>query len=43
MERFTAGWFENLLLQQWIPAMPEVQAKLERGLNSLSRFLNRRM
>ncbi len=31
MERFTAGWFENLLLQQWIPAMPDVQAKLERG------------
>ena len=31
LERFTAGWFENLLLQQWIPAMPEVQAKLERG------------
>jgi len=31
LERFTAGWFENLLLQQWIPAMPDVQAKLERG------------
>jgi SAM-dependent methyltransferase len=31
LERFTAGWFENLLLQHWIPAMPEVQAKLERG------------
>jgi 2-polyprenyl-3-methyl-5-hydroxy-6-metoxy-1,4-benzoquinol methylase len=31
LERFTNGWFENLLIQQWIPAMPEVQAKLERG------------
>jgi len=31
LERFTAGWFENLLLQQWLPAMPDVQAKLERG------------
>jgi SAM-dependent methyltransferase len=31
LERFSAGWFENLLLQQWIPAMPGVQAKLERG------------
>lgn len=31
LERFSAGWFENLLLQQWIPAMPDVKAKLERG------------
>ena len=31
MERFTMGWFENLLTQQWIPAMPDVQAKLETG------------
>jgi 2-polyprenyl-3-methyl-5-hydroxy-6-metoxy-1,4-benzoquinol methylase len=31
LERFTAGWFNNLLLQQWLPAMPEVTAKLERG------------
>ncbi|MGH9256731.1 MAG: class I SAM-dependent methyltransferase [Vicinamibacterales bacterium] len=31
MERFTMGWFEHLLTQQWIPAMPEVQAKLETG------------
>ena len=31
MERFTAGWFENLLLPVWLPAMPDVQAKLERG------------
>ena len=31
MERFSMGWFENLLTQQWIPAMRDVQAKLERG------------
>ncbi len=31
MERFTAGWFENFLLQEWLPAMPAVQEKLERG------------
>lgn len=31
MERFTAGWFENFLVPVWIPAMPEVQAKLEQG------------
>jgi 2-polyprenyl-3-methyl-5-hydroxy-6-metoxy-1,4-benzoquinol methylase len=31
MERFTAGWFENLLLQEWIPAMPRVRAALEQG------------
>jgi SAM-dependent methyltransferase len=31
LERFSAGWFENLLLQQWIPAIPEVEGKLKRG------------
>lgn len=31
MERFTKSWFENLLTQVWIPAMPDVQQKLERG------------
>jgi len=31
LERFTAGWFENLLIPVWLPAMPQVQAKLERG------------
>jgi 2-polyprenyl-3-methyl-5-hydroxy-6-metoxy-1,4-benzoquinol methylase len=31
LERFTAGWHENLLLPVWIPAMLAVQAKLERG------------
>ncbi len=31
MERFTGGRFENLLLPEWIPAMPAVEAKLEAG------------
>jgi 2-polyprenyl-3-methyl-5-hydroxy-6-metoxy-1,4-benzoquinol methylase len=31
MQRFTDTWFENLLLQVWLPAVPDVQAKLERG------------
>jgi 2-polyprenyl-3-methyl-5-hydroxy-6-metoxy-1,4-benzoquinol methylase len=31
LTRFTNGWFENLLVPVWMPAMPEVQAKLERG------------
>ena len=31
MERFTAGWFENFLLDEWLPGMPDVQAKLEYG------------
>jgi SAM-dependent methyltransferase len=31
LERFTAGWFENLLLPAWVPAMPDVKAHLERG------------
>jgi 2-polyprenyl-3-methyl-5-hydroxy-6-metoxy-1,4-benzoquinol methylase len=30
-ERFSAGWVNHLLSQVWIPAMPEVLAKLERG------------
>jgi 2-polyprenyl-3-methyl-5-hydroxy-6-metoxy-1,4-benzoquinol methylase len=33
MERFTNGWFENLLIPVWLPAMPEVQARLERGVD----------
>ncbi|MGE3594394.1 MAG: class I SAM-dependent methyltransferase [Dehalococcoidia bacterium] len=32
LERFTAGWFEYLLLPVWIPSLPEVQQKLERGV-----------
>jgi tRNA G46 methylase TrmB len=31
MERLSINWFENLLTQQWLRAMPDVQAKLERG------------
>lgn len=31
MERFSNGWFENLLVQQWIPAMPDVETKLRKG------------
>jgi 2-polyprenyl-3-methyl-5-hydroxy-6-metoxy-1,4-benzoquinol methylase len=31
MDRFTAGWFNNSLLQTWLPAMPDVRLKLERG------------
>ena len=33
IERFTASWFENLLLPVWLPAVPTAQAKLERGCN----------
>jgi SAM-dependent methyltransferase len=32
IERFTAGWFENLLIPVWIAALPTVQAQLERGI-----------
>ena len=31
LERFSGGWFENLLLPVWMPAMPAVRAKLEAG------------
>jgi SAM-dependent methyltransferase len=31
LERLTSTWFENLMLQQWIPAMPDVRAHLERA------------
>jgi 2-polyprenyl-3-methyl-5-hydroxy-6-metoxy-1,4-benzoquinol methylase len=31
MERFTAGWYEHHLVQEWIPAIPETHAKLESG------------
>jgi SAM-dependent methyltransferase len=31
MERFSASMFENQLLQQWIPEMPDVEEKLKRG------------
>ncbi len=29
--RFTAGWFNNLLLPEWLPAMPAVSQLLEAG------------
>jgi len=31
MERISATWFENLLVQQWIAALPDVKRKLEQG------------
>lgn len=31
MDRFTAMWHEHMLLQQWIPAVPDVTRMLERG------------
>jgi 2-polyprenyl-3-methyl-5-hydroxy-6-metoxy-1,4-benzoquinol methylase len=31
VSRFTSSWFENFLVPVWLPAMPEVQAKLEHG------------
>lgn len=30
-ERTTASWFDNLLLQEWIPVVPHVKSKLENG------------
>jgi SAM-dependent methyltransferase len=30
-ERLSAGWFNNLLVPVWLPAMPEVRAKLAQG------------
>jgi 2-polyprenyl-3-methyl-5-hydroxy-6-metoxy-1,4-benzoquinol methylase len=31
IDRFTAPWFEHLLVPEWLPAMPNVLAKLEAG------------
>jgi SAM-dependent methyltransferase len=31
MERFTAAWVENLLVQEWVPLVPDVRARLEAG------------
>src|SRR2546428_2022882 len=31
MERFSGGWYDNSLVQQWLPAMPEVERKLRQG------------
>ncbi len=35
LERGTASWFENLLVPVWIPAVPEVHAALQRGIDVL--------
>ena len=32
IDRFTAVGFENFLVQEWIPALPELQRRLERGV-----------
>lgn len=32
LERFTAGWHDNLLVQQWIPLLPAVQDRLRAGV-----------
>ena len=31
LDRLTSAWFENFLLQLWIPSVPEVEAKLKQG------------
>jgi 2-polyprenyl-3-methyl-5-hydroxy-6-metoxy-1,4-benzoquinol methylase len=31
MQRFTAAWFESELMNDWMPALPHVHEKLERG------------
>jgi SAM-dependent methyltransferase len=31
MERVSAGWFEHMLVPQWLPAIPDIQSRLERG------------
>ncbi len=31
LERFSAGWFDNFLIQEWLPKLPEVEATLKRG------------
>jgi SAM-dependent methyltransferase len=31
LERLTGTWFENLLVQTWLPAVPEVEEKLSQG------------
>jgi SAM-dependent methyltransferase len=31
IDRFTAGWFENLLIQRWLPLLPHVERKLRDG------------
>lgn len=31
MERFTGGWFNNLLVPEWMPLLPDVETKLQAG------------
>jgi 2-polyprenyl-3-methyl-5-hydroxy-6-metoxy-1,4-benzoquinol methylase len=31
IDRFTAGWFENLLVPVWLPLVPHVMSKLQDG------------
>ncbi len=31
MERFTATWFENFLLQEWVPKADHLKQRLEAG------------
>ena len=31
MERFSGGWYDHLLVPQWVPAMPDVERKLRQG------------
>lgn len=31
MSRVSAGWFDHMLVQQWLPIVPEVQARLAQG------------
>ena len=31
LQRFTNGWFQNHLVQDWLPLVPDVQAKLRSG------------
>jgi 2-polyprenyl-3-methyl-5-hydroxy-6-metoxy-1,4-benzoquinol methylase len=33
ISRFTGGWFNNLLVQEWLPSLPDVRAKLEAGVD----------
>lgn len=33
MERMTASWFDNLLLKEWVPAVPEIRNNLEKGID----------
>jgi SAM-dependent methyltransferase len=32
MDRMSAPWFENLLVQQWLPSLPQLRTKLNAGI-----------